>query len=172
MHHKQRHQGENPTFTPSPAAADRPGAPKLSRLDRAVAGMQAEIVSEAEKSYSTRMIQHSLFPHNPVPMENADGHASLTGPCSDTIDIYLRGEGDTITEAHFTTDGCSASTAAGSMAATLAEGKDIYDARQISGDDVDEALDGLPDDHTHCAALAANALGAAVDDLLARRNEP
>jgi len=113
-----------------------------------------------------------MNPRNVGNMEAADGYASITGPCGDTMDIWLKVKRDTIVEATFMTDGCGTTIAAGSMVTELAKGKSVSHAVRISQQDVLSAFDGLPEESRHCALLAANTMKAAVRDYLVFKNEP
>ena len=130
------------------------------------------IKAEMRKVYSETVIEHSMNPRNVGDIEDASGFAKITGPCSDTVEIWLKVRNDIVTEATFTTDGCSTTFAAGSMVTELAKGKGVSQALRISQEDVLSALDGLPEESKHCALLAANTLKAAVKDYLAFKNEP
>jgi nitrogen fixation NifU-like protein len=44
----------------------------------------------------------------------------------------------------------------------LASGRSVNDALKLQPEDVVEELEGLPDDHLHCARLAVNTLGEAI----------
>jgi ATP-binding protein involved in chromosome partitioning len=101
-------------------------------------------------------------------MEEADGHACITGPCGDTMEFWLRIREGRIVRAQFITDGCWPSIASGSAAAKLAEGKTLEEAARISQDAVLEAVGGLPEESRHCALLAATTLTAAVTNYCAR----
>ncbi len=105
------------------------------------------------------------FPENyGPPAKDFSGHARITGPCGDTMEIWLlTNEQGTVADARFTTTGCGSSRSAGSMAARLAVGRTLADARQIEQADILEALGGLPADSEHCALLASTTLKAAVD---------
>jgi nitrogen fixation NifU-like protein len=46
----------------------------------------------------------------------------------------------------------------------LAFGRTLEEALKITPEDVAKELDGLPDDHMHCASLVVNTLGEAIDD--------
>jgi nitrogen fixation NifU-like protein len=122
--------------------------------------------------YSRTTIDHATHPRNPGPIDQHDGYAVITGPCSDTMQIWLRVRNDLIIAATFMTDGCGPSIASGSVATELATGKKIADAIRITQEDILEALGGLPEDSRHCALLAANTLKAAIRDYIAFRNEP
>ena len=46
----------------------------------------------------------------------------------------------------------------------LVNGKTLEAALTVMPEDVANELAGLPEDHMHCAALAVNTLGEAIDD--------
>ena len=123
-------------------------------------------------TYSQTVVDHIRKPRNVGSMANADGHAMITGPCGDTMSIWIRVRDGTIRQAAFWTDGCGTTIAAGSMVTELAKGKRVSQALGISQLDVLDALDGLPEDSVHCALLAANTLKEAARGYMAFRNEP
>jgi nitrogen fixation NifU-like protein len=129
-------------------------------------------VDRIGNTYSQTVLDHIREPRNAGSMANADGHAMITGPCGDTMEIWLRVRDGTIEQAAFWTDGCGTTIAAGSMATELAKGKRVSHALGIAQQDVLDALGGLPEDSVHCALLAANTMRAAVRDYLNSRNEP
>jgi nitrogen fixation NifU-like protein len=130
------------------------------------------IKQEMRKIYSEAAIEHGMNPRNLGDMDDADGFGRVTGPCGDTMEIWLKVRDGTITKATFLTDGCGTSIASGSMVTELAKGKSIAKAHKISQDDVLDALGGLPEESQHCALLAANTLKAAIKDYLALQKEP
>ena len=130
------------------------------------------VKAEMRKVYSETTIDHAMNPRNFGELDNADGFGKITGPCGDTMEIWLRVKNGTITEATFLTDGCGTSISSGSMITELAKGKSISDAQKISPQDVLNALGGLPEESKHCALLAANTLKAATRDYLAMEKEP
>jgi len=130
------------------------------------------IKAEMRKVYSETVIDHAMNPRNVGNMETTDGYASVTGPCGDTMEIWLKVRNDIIAETTFMTDGCGTAIAAGSMVTELAKGKPIIQTNKISQQDVLDALGGLPEESQHCALLAANTLKEAAKDYLTFRNEP
>lgn len=141
-------------------------------LDKFVLGMQQQVIERARRQYSETVVEHWLRPRNPGPMENPDGHARIKGPCGDTMEIFIRVDGDTIVTASFTTDGCITSVVSGSMAVELATGRSVQQAIGISQQEILERLGGLPEVSQHCALLAANTLKAAIQDHLRTRSAP
>ena len=134
--------------------------------------LQELIIADARKIYSERVIDHFMNPRNLGDMEDADGFARVTGPCGDTMEIWLNVRNGTIADATFMTDGCGASIASGSMATEIAKGETITEAGKISQQDVLSALGGLPEESEHCALLAANTLKEAMRDYIAMKKEP
>ena len=134
--------------------------------------LQAVVMADARKIYSETVIDHAMNPRNLGTMQNFDGFARITGPCGDTMEVWLKVNTDTIADINFMTDGCGTSLASGSMMTELAKGRSISVAVRISQQDVLEALEGLPEESQHCALLAANTLKAAIRDCLAMQKEP
>lgn len=128
-----------------------------------------QLVVEALAKYSKTVIKHWLEPKSFVPLERPDGHARITGPCGDTMEIFIRVSKGEISEASFLTHGCVTSIASASMAVELATGRSIAGAWSISQEDILDALNGLPEEEEHCALLATNTLRAAVDDYVKKR---
>ena len=135
-------------------------------------GLQELIMADARKLYSETTIDHAMNPRNVGDMNDADGFARVTGPCGDTMEIWLKVKNDTVADATFMTDGCGPSIASGSMVTELAKGKNVREARKISHRDVLSALGGLPEESQHCALLTTNTLKEAVRDYLAMKREP
>ena len=133
---------------------------------------QELVKAEMRKVYSETVIDHSMNPRNVGDMEDADGFAKVTGPCGDTMEIWLRVKNNSITKAAFMTDGCGTTIAAGSMITEMAKGKSVSQAHKTSQQDVLSALGGLPEESQHCALLAANTLREAIKDYLVFKNEP
>ncbi|MFC1946035.1 iron-sulfur cluster assembly scaffold protein [Chloroflexota bacterium] len=122
--------------------------------------------------YSQAVLDHAASPRNFGDMEGADGHAVITGPCGDTMAIWLKVQDNTVVRAAFTTDGCGTTLAAGSMVTEMAANRGIGQVLRIGQQDVLSALGGLPPESEHCALLAADTLRKAVEDYIALKREP
>jgi nitrogen fixation NifU-like protein len=125
---------------------------------------QQMLESELSKIYSSKTVDHALKPRNMGGIEIASGYAKITGPCGDTMEIWLSVDNKIIGEATFMSDGCVTTTAAGSMVTEMAKGKPVDEAIQIGQQDILESLDGLPEESQHCALLASNTLKEAIID--------
>jgi nitrogen fixation NifU-like protein len=93
-----------------------------------------------------------------------DASAVMTGPCGETMGIYLRLNGDVIQEATFLTNGCTPAVAYANLLTTLVEGKSVQEAGKVEPQDLIRELLALLDEHDHCAKLAINTLREALGD--------
>lgn len=123
-----------------------------------------------ELSYLTAS-RHAKKPYNMGKLDDFNGHAKITGPCGDTMEFWLKVQDDRVKRVSFITDGCNPSIASGSMTTFLAEGKLLEEVKSINQQDVLKALEGLPEDHEHCALLATNTLKAACEDYLLKEKK-
>lgn len=117
------------------------------------------------EQYSEKVMDHFRNPRNVGEIENPDGVGRVGNPiCGDVMELYIKVNGNIITDAKFKTFGCGAAIATSSMATELVIGKSIEEAQQITNKVVAEALDGLPAIKMHCSNLAEEALEAAIKD--------
>lgn len=92
-----------------------------------------------------------------APVGSAGGFA-----CGDLVAIALRlGDGN-IVEARFKAEGCGAARAAGSAAASLAEGAAVLSTARLTAGDIEAELGGLTIAKRHAAELAEEALQRAL----------
>ena len=134
--------------------------------------LQNQIMVEMRQIYTETVIDHAMNPRNVGSIPGADGFATVTGPCGDTMEIRLKVKDNRVENAAFWTDGCGTSIACGSMATEMIRGSDVAQALAIDQNKILEALGGLPEDSLHCALLASNALQAAIRDYLAIKRDP
>jgi nitrogen fixation NifU-like protein len=114
--------------------------------------------------YGPTIVAHANNPQNMGPLEDSSGHISYTGPCGDTMNIWVKITDDTLENISFLTDGCDFTRATGSMLTGMAKGKSVNEALQITPSQIEEALGGLPEDHKHCPLLATVTLRKAIDN--------
>lgn len=134
-------------------------------LDRWVALLQEEILKREQALYSARVLEEARHPKNLGRMNLPDAHALVRGWCGDTMEIYLRLDGEWIQEAMFLTDGCGPTVACGSVLTAMAQNLTVDEASRIKPKDLLAALDGLPEGNAHCADLAVCTLQEALADL-------
>ena len=126
--------------------------------------LQRKIEHEEEETYSKVVISEYRNPTNFGALEKPDAVGMIKGPCGDTMKITLKIVEDTIQDARFWTDGCGATLAAGNMITKMAKGKTLQEANNVNSNQILDALDGLPKEHTHCALLAVNTLHDAINN--------
>jgi nitrogen fixation NifU-like protein len=122
----------------------------------------------AEERPSARVLRHAMMPEHEGVIEKPDAHAVIQGTCGDTDEFFLKIFMSRIQEVRFRTTGCFFTVAACDAVATLAEGKMVREAMRIGQDAVIEYLGGLPEDHRHCALLAAGTLYQALRGYIIR----
>jgi nitrogen fixation protein NifU and related proteins len=127
-----------------------------------------ELVSKlTHKSYRSREAETSQRKIKFGRLPEAASSAKVTGPCGETMEMYLQIDGEKIKDGSFFTDGCGASVLCGTVALMLAIGKSLDDAATIEGDTLLGIIENLPEDHHHCAHLAAGTLQTALHNYVA-----
>ena len=123
--------------------------------------------------YSETVMDHFRNPRNVGVIEDADGVGEVgNAKCGDIMKIYLKIEGDIITDVKFETFGCGSAIASSSMATEMIKGKPISQALELTNQAVAQALDGLPAHKPHCSVLAEEAIKAALKDYYDRSGIP
>lgn len=136
------------------------------KLDEYIKNLQNSIHEEEIKAYNERIVELYHEPKNwgKPPDDEITVSKTYEGSCGDTMSFFLRIEDNIIKKAYFLTDGCGASVATGCQTTLLIENKSVDDAEKLEADDIDHALNGLPEDHKHCAELAIRTLKRAIDE--------
>jgi NifU-like protein involved in Fe-S cluster formation len=113
--------------------------------------------------YSAILIDHFLNPRNAGLMHDPDGvgEDEYAG-CGDLARFFLRAQDGLVAAARFQTYGCGPTIAAASAASELVIGRPLPDLLRLTPEDVERAVDGLPDDRKHAADVVAGALRAAA----------
>ena len=137
---------------------------KKDSFDDFVEKLQEELIEQELEDYNEYIVE--LF-HNPknwgkLPEEEITVSQTYLGPCGDTMYFFLKIKDNKIEKANFITDGCGASVATASQTTLMIEGKSVEFAQNLKSKDIDNALHGLPEDHKHCAELAARTLHKAI----------
>ena len=133
-------------------------------LDRWVTALQAALLEREQALFSAKVLAEARHPQNMGVIDDPHGYGLVFGPCGDTMEIFLRLNGERIENAFFMTDGCGPTVACGSMVTRMAQGKSLAEAAAVEAAEVIIALDGLPAEHVHCATLAVNTLHQALAD--------
>jgi nitrogen fixation NifU-like protein len=140
-------------------------------LDEFIDKMQTQIFKETRETYGEVACQRWLNPLYMGPMEKPDGYARVTGPCGDTMEIFLRFENDQVREASFMTDGCGGSAVCGSFAVELAIGRTPDKLIEVTGEEILKVLGRFPKEDQHCCFLAAGTLQEALKEYISRQTK-
>jgi len=112
--------------------------------------------------YSDKAIEYYENHVNVGCIENPDAHSIFTGPCGDTMEVFLK-ISDVITNAKFQAIGCAGSFASGSALCEMINGKTLMDAEKLDENDILNHLGPIPEQKVHCAKLAILTLKKAID---------
>lgn len=122
--------------------------------------------------YSEKVMDHFRNPRNVGEIKDADGVGRVGNPvCGDLMEIQIKVEDNKLKDVKFRTFGCGAAVATSSIITEMAKGKTLEEALKISRSDVAGELDGLPPIKMHCSNLAADALHAAIQDYMTKKEE-
>lgn len=121
-------------------------------------------LEQRETLYSAKVTAESFNPSNMGRMPDPDAQGIIHGCCGDTMEIYLRLDGDRIQEATFATDGHESAIACGSVLTKMLWGMSLEEASKIAPEDLIVPLGGLPKEKVHCANLTVNTLREAIAD--------
>ena len=124
-------------------------------------------------AYSEKVLDHYENPRN-VGVLDKDAKNVGTGmvgapACGDVMRLQIEVSDDGIIEnAVFKTYGCGSAIASSSLVTEWMKGKTLDEARQIKNLDIAEEL-ALPPVKVHCSVLAEDAISAAVDDYMKKK---
>ena len=114
--------------------------------------------------YSDKAIEYYLNRPKMGSLPDANQVSELTGPCGDTMKIYLKLDNGRIEDAKIQVLGCPGAVASAMVAMELATGKTIEEAHNIRDRDIFRVLEALPDQKQHCIRLAVKTLQKALDE--------
>jgi len=124
----------------------------------------SEVRRLLEKSgYSSKAIEYYLKKVNVGRVENPSVHLAYTGPCGDSMEVYLTIESDVIKDAKFQAVGCAGAFSSGSALMEMVKGKTLEEAVRITEEDIMNFLGGIPKQKIHCACLAKRTLEMAIN---------
>lgn len=117
---------------------------------------------------SVRFLQLLQAPRHTGELESPAGRAELTRECGDSIAMHIAVTDCRLTLIRVRPRGCAYMRVCAEAVAEMATGLRLDDIMSLDVDDVVREVDGLPEEHLHCATLALKTLGEAVLDYLAR----
>ena len=94
------------------------------------------------------VLEHFRNPHNAGDLSDATATVEVTNPvCGDVLRLSVRVDGGRIAAARFKTQGCVAAIASSSVLTDLLTGKSLAEARDITAEQISDALGGLAPRH-------------------------
>ena len=115
--------------------------------------------------YPKFLVDHFQNPRNVGEISDADGVGTVgNAHCGDIMQMYIKVEGNKITDARFKTFGCGAAIATSSILTERIKGATTEQAMQISEETSKEILSQLPKEKIPCFTLAADALKLAIEE--------
>ena len=141
-------------------------------------------MSDLRDLYQEVILDHNRYPHNFRALDGANRHADGHNPlCGDRLAVYVKLDGETITDVSFLGSGCAISKASASLMTDAVKGRTIDEARRLFEEFLALVTDegavcypaslgklavfaGVREYPTRvkCASLAWHTLRAAVDD--------
>ena len=122
-----------------------------------------EIVELLKKSgYSDKAIKYYVDKVNVGNIKDCDAHFAYTGPCGDTMEIFLTIKDDKIEDAKFQAIGCAGAFSSGSALTEMIRGKTLEQALEYNEMDIMDYLGKIPKQKIHCARLAVATLEKTV----------
>ncbi len=123
-----------------------------------------------ESGYSEKAIEYYMNKVNVGELSEPDAHAIYTGPCGDTMEIFLNVEDGVIKEAKFQAIGCAGAFSSGSALTERIIGMTLEEAEKIEEDEIIDYLGGIPAQKVHCTCLSKRTLQKAIKNYKERRN--
>ena len=115
--------------------------------------------------YPKFLMEHFQNPRNVGEISDPDGVGTVgNASCGDIMQIFIKVNGDKITEAKFKTFGCGAAIATSSILTERIKGMTLDEALKISEETSREVLSQLPKEKTPCFTLATDALKLAIEE--------
>ena len=89
-------------------------------------------MSELSSLYQDVILEHNRAPRNFGPLDGATRHAEGRNPlCGDQIGVWLKLDGDVVTDVRFQGSGCAISKAPASLMTTTVKGKSRAEVEQL-----------------------------------------
>ncbi|MBC8432452.1 MAG: iron-sulfur cluster assembly scaffold protein [Desulfobacterales bacterium] len=114
--------------------------------------------------YSDKAIKYFLEKADMGSLPDADQVTELTGPCGDTMKIYLKIEDGRIKNAKMRVLGCAGAVASAMAAMELIKSKTIDSALAIKDRDIYNLLGEIPDQKQDCIRLTIKILQKAIEE--------
>lgn len=114
--------------------------------------------------YSEKAVDYYLQRPNMGSLPDADQVTEMTGPCGDTMKIFLKIEDDRIQDSRIQVLGCPGAVASAMATMEMIKGLTLKEAADLKDRDVFRLLEDLPDQKQHCIRLAVKTLQKALEE--------
>ncbi len=122
--------------------------------------------------YPKFLMEHFQNPKNVGEISDPDGVGTVgNASCGDIMQMFIKVNGNRISQARFKTFGCGAAIATSSILTERIKGATIDDAMKISERISKEILFELPKEKIPCFTLATNALKLAIEEYRCKQVE-
>lgn len=119
-----------------------------------------------KSKFSDKAIKYYVDKVNVGELQDHNACFAYTGPCGDTMEIFLKIKDNRIEDAKFQAIGCAGAFSAGSALTSMIKGKTLEQAEKISEEDIMDHLGGIPESKIHCACLSVRTLKKAIKQYL------
>jgi len=111
-----------------------------------------------KSGYSGIAIKYYLEETNIGRIENPDAQIEHTGVCGDTLQFFLKVNGNIIEDIKFQATSCVAGLSACSAVTVIVKGKTLQEAKKLTKEEIVKHLNAVPVIKTHCVILALEGL--------------
>jgi len=115
--------------------------------------------------YSKFLMEHFQNPRNVGEIADPDGVGTVgNASCGDIMQMFIKVNGNRITQAMFKTFGCGAAIATSSILTERIKGATLDEALKISEETAKEVVSQSPKEKFPCFTLATDALRLAIEE--------
>ncbi len=118
----------------------------------------------SDSGYAPKAISYFLEKPNMGSLPEADQVTEMTGPCGDTMKVYLKLNQGRIEDAKFQVLGCPGAVASAMALADLVKGESLENALLVKDRDIFRCLVEIPDEKQDCIRLAVKTLEKAIHE--------
>jgi NifU-like protein involved in Fe-S cluster formation len=134
---------------------------------------EKDVEARLRENYSERAVDHMLHPRGMNRLNRPDGYVRTETENGETIEFFIRLDGETLAECTFQTTACAATLAYASAAAELAQDQHLRDVLAVvTSERILRELDGLPEGNVPCSGHVVAAFREAVADAMRHSAEP
>jgi nitrogen fixation NifU-like protein len=118
--------------------------------------------------YSDKATTYYIDKPNMGVLPDANQVTELTGPCGDTMKIYLKMDNGRIKDAKIQVLGCPGAVASAMAAIEMIKGRTVEEALKIKDRDIFRVLEEIPDEKQHCIRLTNKTIHKALEEYQAK----